>query len=130
MTDPPHIAEIEKAIQWCNDHLSWSADAGALEPFLVRLLVIDAVSSYEKTIHGVVVQRAKHSCDTEFARYIEKLMEIHGRPFGATWRSLLSAHTNLYRDEFENSPYKEKRDAYDKIVKIRNNTAHGGHTDM
>ena len=130
MTDPSHIAEIEKAMKWCRDYLGKSADARTLEPFFVRLFIIDAISSYEKTIYDVIVQRAMHSCDPEFARYVEKSMEMRGRPFGTTWRFLLSAHTDLYKDEFENSLYKEKRIAYDKLVKLRNYIAHGGDTNM
>lgn len=130
MTDPLHIAEIEKSMKWCSDYLSRSADAKTLEPFFVRLFIIDAISSYEKTIYDVVSQRAKHSCDPEFSRYVEKSMEMRGRPFGSTWSFLLSVHTDLYKDEFENSLYKEKRNAYEKLVKLRNIIAHGGGTNM
>lgn len=112
------------------DYLGKSADAKTLEPLFVRLFIIDAISSYERTIYDAVVQRAKNSCDPEFGRYVKKSMEKRGKPFGATWRFLLSAHTDLYRDEFENSTYKEKRNAYDKLVKLRNDIAHGGGTDM
>ena len=128
MTD--HIAEIEKAMKWCSDYLSKSADVETLEPFFVRLFIIDVVSSYEKTVYNVVVQRTKYSCDPEFARYVEKSMEIRGRPFGATWRFLLSVYIDLYKDQFENSLYKAKKNAYGNLVKLRNNIAHGGGTDI
>lgn len=130
MTDPSHITEIEKSMKRCSDYLDKRADAKTLEPFLVRLLIIDAISSYEKTIYDAVVQRARHSCDPEFARYVERSMEMRGRPFGTTSRFLVSVYNDMYKDEFENSLYKEKKDAYDKLVKLRNNIAHGGSTDI
>lgn len=130
MTDPPHIAEIEESMKWCSDHLDKRDDAKTLEPFFVRLFIIDAISSYEKTIYNAVVQRARHSCDPEFARYVERSMEMRGRPFGTTSRFLISVYHDLYKDEFENSLYKDKKDAYDKLAKLRNSIAHGGSTDI
>lgn len=130
MTGPSHIVKVEKSIKWCRDYLDKRGDAKTLEPLFVRLFVIDVISSYEKTIYDAVVQRARHSCDPEFARYVARSMKMRGRPFGTTSRFLISVHNDLYKDEFENSRYKEKKNAYDKLVRLRNSLAHGGSTDI
>ena len=126
MTNYPHITKVEKSMKWCRDYLDKRGDAKTLEQLFVRLLIIDLISAYDKTIYDAVVQRVKESCDSEFAEYVEALREMHGRPFGTSTRVLISTYNNMYSDEFESILYKEKKAVYDNLVKLRNTAAHGG----
>lgn len=129
MTEQESIAAFETCVKTCKTHLDKSTNPKTLEPLIVRLLIIDACSAYEKTIHNAVNKMAERSCEPESGRYIKKLFKTFYRSSGTTW-TLLKTLNHLYKDEFENSVSKGKTDAYRDIVSIRNKVAHGGHTDI
>ena len=123
------LDRFEYLLRACLRYLERSVDKDALEPILVRHLLVEACGAYEKTIRGAIDLRMVNSDDKEFVRYLGKAAERYDMPFGTvpTWR-----FTEILEmpDTAGISLAKEAKKTYHRLVQDRNSVAHGGETDI
>ena len=120
---------FDELLSACLRHLDKSVDRDTLEPILVMHLLVAACGAYEKTIRGAVDLRIGNSGDAEFVRYLGRVTEKHGIPFGAVsvdrFRKVMGTSNNAGM-----GLAKEVQEAYRRLFQNRHAVAHGGETDI
>lgn len=124
------LDRFEERLGVCLQHLDKSGDRDALEPLLVRLLLVEACGAYEKTIRGAVDLRMENSGDMEFVRYLGTATERYNMPFGtAPPRRFVSVLEGL--PGTAGMPLaKEAKEMHRRLLQGRHSVAHGGGTEI
>ena len=119
------LERLEEDLEMCIQHLQETGNVETrLGNLFVGFILGRIYGSYQRCIHGAIIQRAKKSGDTQLAEYTVLSIKRLGMNADTLQHSVFDVFGNDI-DQTRISVSQEVWKAYKNLIKIRNKAMHG-----